>query len=322
MNVLVTGSTGFIGSNLVDWLISNGHNVVGIDIDIKKPFINEIIPNHSSLCRYAKNVITPDYSFIWDDINQLDCYPYVFDNGFDIVYHLAASADIKKSFKCPTMDFENNVMGTNVLLEMIRKYDIKRLVFASTSAVYGEATITPTPEDYPDMRPISMYASSKICNEAFIHSYSHLYGIKSTMFRFANVVGNRSRRGVTWDFYMKLKKNPKVLRILGNGKQTKSYFDVEDCIEGFVNLPFKRDVEVYNLGNSDTLNVKQLADVVCDELDLSPRYIYSGGDRGWPGDAPITILDISRALSNGWKINYSCEEAIRRTVRYLVKHPK
>jgi len=262
---------------------------------------------------------TKNFTMIWDDINNIEKYTKQMDD-VHTVYHLAASADISKSFHEPTMDLENNVMGTSAVLELMRKQDIKNLIFASSSSVYGETLTTPTPESAENIKPISLYGASKLANEAFINSYCHLYGMKAWMFRFANVVGRYMHRGVIFDFNTKLHKNPKQLLILGDGKQEKSFFDVDDCIEGMVyisSLHKIKESDVFNLGNKNTITVKQLADVVCDELHVKPKYIYSGGDRGWPGDTPYTILSIEKALDIGWEPQYNCEESIRRTVRYL-----
>jgi len=259
------------------------------------------------------------FLMIWDDINKIEKYNNRL-NEVDMVYHLGASADIRKSYDNPTMDLNNNVMGTSAVLEFMRKNDVHKLVFASSSSVYGETLITPTPESVENIRPISLYGASKLANEAFINSYCHLYGMKAWMFRFANVVGKYMHRGVIYDFYQKLQDNPKELYILGDGKQEKSFFDVDDCINGMITIPkhkTNKKSDVFNLGNNSTITVKKLADIVCDELNLRPKYIYSGGDRGWPGDTPYTILSIEKARNTGWEPQYTCEESIRRTIQYL-----
>jgi len=256
---------------------------------------------------------------IWDDINNIERYHFALDD-IDEVYHLAASADIRKSFTEPTLDLHNNVNGTSAVLELIRKKNIKKLIFSSSSAVYGIAKVTPTPEFVPDIRPISLYGASKFANEAFIHAYSDLYGIKAWMFRFANVIGKNEHRGVIFDLIKKLNTNQKTLEILGDGKQEKSFFDVEDCVSGLIGIPQKdknKSVEIYNLGNNKTIRIKELAEIVCDEIGVKPKFKFTGGDRGWAGDAPFTILSIDKALETGWKLHYNIEESIRRTVRWM-----
>jgi len=320
MKILVTGASGFIGSNLTERLLKKGHELIGIDKDFEKRYLlNKVIPKEIKMEKKSLNKITDNFSMIWDDINNISSYYYVLDN-VDEVYHLAASADIKISFKNPKIDFKNNVLGTNEILEMMRKKEIKKLVFSSSSAIYGECGVYPTPETVTNVRPISLYGSSKLASEVFMHVYSDLYNIKTWIFRFANVVGRHEHRGVIPDFYRKLKQNPKELEILGDGNQQKSYFDVSDCVNGLIEIPKmdgNKGSEVYNLGYETTIKVKDLADVVSDELSLSPEYKFTGGDRGWKGDIPVSILDISKALKAGWKPKYDVEKAIRRTVNYL-----
>lgn len=323
--ILVTGNAGFIGSNLTERLLKKGYDIVGIDNDTKKrDNLNFAIPTSMKIENSGINYTTKNFNMIWDDINHIESYYFAVE-GVDTVYHLAASADIRKSFTDPTMDLHNNVNGTNAVLELMRKKDIKNLVFASSSAIYGIAKETPTPENVSDIRPISLYGSSKLANEAFIHAYCHLYGMKAWMFRFANVVGNRQHRGVIYDLFYKLNKNQKELEILGDGNQEKSFFDVEDCINGLTNIPKNdnnKSVEIYNLGNTKTIKVKELSEIVCKEIGVDPKFKFTGGDRGWPGDAPYTILSINKALKVGWKPKYSVEQSIKRTVHYLFEKGK
>jgi len=310
--LLVTGASGFIGSNLVARLLEEDYQVIGMDNDKKKSYLLRKVEKH------------PNFLMIWDDINNIDNHTAVL-NGIDEVYHLAASADIRQSYQVPTMDLKNNVQGTNAVLEYIRKAGIKRLIFSSSSSIYGVTNVTPTPEDVSDIRPISMYGASKLANEAFIHAYNDLYGIRAWMFRFANVVGFHQHRGVIYDLYHKLRKNKEELEVLGDGKQLKSYFDVSDCVNGLIEIPrqdHNNSVEIYNLGNNHTMSVKDLANVLCERMKVSPLMKFTGGDRGWPGDTPYTILSIDKALSVGWKPNYTCKQSINRTIDWLEQSSK
>lgn len=304
---IVTGGAGFIGSNLVEGLLNENKQIIAIDNDPgQQHFISEFIKLKT-------------FEFLLKDINDLKTSDI--DDDVDIVYHLAASADIKQSLTNSKMDLENNVIGTHSILEIMRQKDIENIVFSSSSAVYGEAEVIPTPEDLGDIKPISLYGASKLAAEAFITAYCSLYGMKAWMFRFANVVGKKERRGVIYDFVKKLEKNPNELEILGDGNQEKSFFDVSDCISGLVDIPrmdSNKYVEIYNLGNLETMKVARLAEIVSDELKLKPKFRYTGGDRGWKGDVPATILLIDKALKTGWKPKYNCEESIKRTVRYLI----
>jgi len=302
--ILVTGASGFIGSNLINELLKQNVDIIGLDKQ-------EIQKDR----QHIKNSIV----FIKDDINNIEQYNDILKD-IDIVYHLAASADIRKSFQQPLINLSDNVIGTSSLLEFIRKKDVKKLIFASSSAVYGIRKDIPTKENAAEFKPISVYGSSKLANEAYVYSYSHLYNIKIWGFRFAQVVGKYESRGVIYDFVNKLKKNPNKLEILGDGNQTKSYFDVSDCVNGFINIPKidnNKSVEFYNLANTETIKIVDLAKIVCNEMHLSPKFTFTGGDRGWKGDTPFCIIDIEKALKLGWKPKIDCETAIRRTVREL-----
>ena len=317
-NVLVTGCAGFIGSNLAEELWNQGHSVFGIDIDTKKKE-NLSFALGETQSSYGSMVGIDRFRMIWDDINKVDSYK-IFLNNIDTIYHLAASADVRKSLVDPTCDLYNNVNGTNSILELMRKADIKNLVFASSSAMYGDTKVIPTPEDLPDIRPNSMYAASKVANEAFINAYCNIYGMKAWMFRFSHVIGRHEHRGVIIDLIAKLNKNVETLEILGDGNQGKSFFDVADCVRGLIEIPQKdknKSVEIYNLANTDSMKIKQVAKIVCEEIGVNPIFKYTGGIRGWPGDTPNTILDITKALSVGWKPKYDCKTAVRNTVKYL-----
>ena len=309
LKILVTGGAGFIGSNLVDRLMEdNIEKLTAIDNlrTGRAKFIEQQIGN--------KN-----FEFMDKDIKLVSSFPI---ESYDWVFHLAANADIRGGVKNTRVDLEENVIGTHSVLEFMRKQDIKKLVFASSSALYGETEVIPTPEDLPDIKPISFYGASKIAAEHFITSYCFTYGMQAWMFRFANVVGKRSTHGVIPDFVNKLKKNPRELEILGDGNQTKSYFDVSDCVAGLIDIPLADKnivVEAYNLANDETIKVKDLAPIVVDEMNLNNvKYRFTGGDRGWVGDVPITVLSFEKVKKLGWSTKISLENSVRRTVRYLL----
>jgi len=303
--IFVTGAAGFIGSNLVEAFLKKNDLVIGIDRDesrahILKPFLKS-------------------FSMVWDDIKYMEAY-YEHLKDIDIIYHMAAASDIARSANNPSYDLVENVQGTHKILEMMRKLDLENLVFPSTSVVYGENVPRPTPENQGDFRPISQYAASKAAVENFVHAYANMYGIKAWIFRFANVMGKNQRRGVVLDFVNKLDKNPQELEILGDGNQLKSYIHVSDCIAGMFWVVAKnknKNVQTYNLAVKDQVTVKELADIVCDEMGLTPKYKFTGGDRGWPGDMPRISLAVDKVFSTGWRPKMDCETAIRRTVREL-----
>lgn len=306
MKKLVTGASGFIGSNLVESLLANNYKTICIDKEINKDRIKNFKNN-------------PDCLMINNDIKNIEQYTHNI-RDVDTIYHLAAASDIKRSHQEHSWDLKENVIGTHTILEAMRKFDIKNIIFTSTSVVYGEDAPKPTPEEGIDFNPISQYAASKISAEMFIKTYANTYGLKAWIFRFANVVGRHEHRGVIYDFMKKLKKNQKELEILGDGKQIKSYFHVSDCITALLAIPeldLNNNIKTYNIATYDTKTVTVVADIVCDELGISPKYNYTGGDRGWVGDVPIVHLDISKALKTGWEPRLKCEEAIRKTVGEL-----
>jgi UDP-glucose 4-epimerase len=287
MNCLVTGHKGFIGQNLVETLKKQRHLVYGMDLKQDGRDINDI-----------------EY--------------YMQADSIDIVYHLAATSDIRESFHNPDKMFHNNVLGTIALLKWMHKREIPYIVFASSSSVYGKAHTMPTPETAPTF-PISHYAASKITGEAFIRSYCHLYGIKGRIFRFANVAGKYLAGGAIYDLTHKLEATPNDIEILGDGQQRKSYMAVEDCIHAMTMIPFNdtnKEVEVYNLSGPDNISVDELYDAICTKLKKRPYCTaYTGGEGGWPGDVPITFMDITKAKAAGWEPNYSSLEVINLALK-------
>jgi len=321
MKDLITGVSGFIGRNLIDKLVKQKHEILAIDKNYeKKDLLQKYIPPLLPMYNLDVNRLKNNVQMIWDDAENLINYHYKIED-INTVYHLAAASDIKMSLVDPTWDLKENVNLTHAILEVMRKKDIKNIIFTSTSVVHGNNAPKPTPEEGIDFHPISQYAASKIACEVFIHAYSHVYGIKGWIFRFGNVIGKHQHRGVIVDFLKKLKKNKKELEILGNGRQTKSYVHVSDCINAMTYIPEhdnNKNVEVYNIATYDQMNVTKLADIVCNEVGVKPKYHYTGKDHGWIGDVPQVVLSIDKALKTGWKPKYNCEEAIRKTVKELL----
>lgn len=243
----------------------------------------------------------------------------MFEN-VDEIYHLAAFPDVKLSAEMTNEVFHNNVTATFNILENCRKFDIKRLAFASTSAIYGIAPI-PTPEDHP-LNAISNYAATKAACEALIRSYSETYGIRSVIFRFANIFGPRSRRGVMYDFFCKLKKNPEKLEILGDGEQNKAYLYIDDCMDAMevATTKSKNKCDVYNIGSETQIKVNAIAEIVVKEMGLNNvQFGYTGGRQGWVGDVPTMLLDVSKLKNLGWKPRISTEQGIRMYIDWLKK---
>ena len=310
MRALVTGGAGFIGSHLVDRLLQDGYSVTVVDnmscghIDNLEQHLGD-----SSLAVHNADI---------RDGARLERIA----KGHDVVFHMAAHANIRESLAEHRSDLENNVIGTLNVLESMVKNDIQDIVFASTSALYGEAAVRPTPEDFFPVQT-SLYGASKLACEAYAQAYTEFTTIKLWSFRFANVVGERCRRGVVWDFVHKLLKNPKELEILGDGKQSKEYLYVKDCVDGMMvgYREASRKVNTFNLGTREQTIVDRVADLVIEEMRLGGvRRIHAGGPRGWIGDNPIVELDLGRIERLGWKPRISSEEAIRRTIRWTLGH--
>lgn len=308
MSSVVTGGAGFIGSHLVDALVSRGDELVVVDD-----------------CRAGD----PRYldSPIRDGRVTLSRTDLLGDRwtpaltGAERVYHLAADPDVRESARTPQSPFDNNVVATQRVLEGMRRHDVGELVFTSTSTVYGEATVIPTPEDYAPMEPISVYGASKLACEALISAYCHTYGMRAWVFRFANIVGPRSGHGVIPDFVAKLRADPDELEILGDGRQCKSYMDVADCVEGmlFAADHAREAFNVFNLGSEDGIDVRTIADIVCEEMGLSDvSYRFTGGARGWVGDVPRMQLAVDRMASLGWRPRFGSRESVRRAARALI----
>jgi len=308
MKAIVTGGAGFIGSHLVDRLLDDGYSVTVVD---------------NMSCGYMENLKhhsgSPRLTVHKADIKNAAQLDKLFA-GHDVVFHIAAHANIRESFTNHRSDLENNLIGTLNILEAMAKNGIQDLVFASTSAVYGEAAVRPTPEEYSAVQT-SLYGASKLACEAYAQAYTQFSPIRFWAFRFANVVGERCRRGVIWDFVHKLQKNPEELEILGDGKQSKEYLYVKDCIEGTIigYRKAKEVVNIFNLGMAEQTTVERVADLVIEEAGLkNVRRRYTGGPRGWIGDNPVVELALDRIIGLGWKPKISSEEAIRRTVRWTL----
>ena len=224
--------------------------------------------------------------------------------GGDRVYHIAADPDVRQSAMTPDSQMKNNVIATYRVLEAMRAYGVPDLVFTSTSTVYGDATVIPTPETYTPLEPISVYGATKLACEALISSYCHSFDMRAWIYRFANIIGERSNHGVIWDFIRKLRENPQELEILGDGRQTKSYLEVGECVRAVqFGIAHAGDpVNIFNIGSEDWIDVVAIADIVAGEMGLSDvRYRFTGGERGWVGDVPRMRLSVERLKDLGWR---------------------
>ena len=308
MNILVAGGAGFIGSHLVDALIEKGNTVICADKLIMGDKNIEHLKNH------------PSFKFVQIELASQHSVDKLFEeNNFDIVYHLAANSDIQKGGKEPGIDFNDTLLTTRAILEGMRKNNVKKLFFASTSAVYGEMLDVKLNEETGGLMPVSYYGGAKLASEALISSYVSMCDLSVVIFRFPNVIGPRLTHGVVFDFIRKLRNNPERLEILGDGKQCKPYIYVLDLVEAILRFTneFEPGEEVFNisvLGEGTT--VTKIAEIIVEELGLeNVSFEYTGGSRGWKGDVPRFSYDISKILSRGWKPKHSSDETIRQTVK-------
>jgi len=308
--VLVTGGAGFIGSHLVDKLIEEGYSV-------------KVIDNLSSgsLENLSKHKDDPSLELIIGDLKKPEDISKAID-GVNTVFHYAANPEVKISTTNPEIHFNENVVATFNLLEAVRKSDVKEIVFASSSTVYGEPEVIPVSEDAP-IKPVSVYGASKAACESLIHAYSKLYSIKAVIIRYANVVGPRLRHGVIWDFIKKLREDPNQLEILGDGKQEKGYIYIDDAVEATM-IAWKKTehFDVYNVASNDWITVDEIADLVIESMKLKDvRRVYSPvlHGIGWPGDVKKIALKIDKLKSIGFTPKKSSREAIKATAEAMIK---
>ncbi len=262
MFCIVTGGAGFIGSHLVDYLAARGDELLVID-DCSGGSRNNLAHHLAD-----ERIVLCEENLLQDGWQQHLA-------GADRVYHMAADPDVRQSALAPDTQVNNNILATYRVLEAMRAHEVPELVFTSTSTVYGEATVIPTPETYTPLEPISVYGASKLACEALISSYCHSFGMHAWVYRFANIIGERSGHGVIWDFIKKLRANPRELEILGDGRQTKSYLDVGECIRAleFGVAHSKGPVNTFNIGSEDWIDVVAIADIIVEEMGSLGRAV-------------------------------------------------
>jgi UDP-glucose 4-epimerase len=310
--IIVTGGAGFIGSHMVDKLIAGGNEVTVID-NLSSGKM-QFLKHHDQ---------DPNFKLVKLDMLELEKLKNEI-KGADMVYHLAANPDVRLGAENTKVHLEQNIIVTYNLLEAMRMNKQQNIVFTSTSTVYGEASIIPTPENYGPLIPISLYGASKLACEALITSYCHTFEMRSWIFRFANIVGERGTHGIIVDFINKLKANPKALEILGDGQQRKSYIHVSDCIDGimFAVNNSNEMVNIFNIGSNDTINSTEIGELIVKEIGLhNVKFTYTGGTRGWKGDVPKMLLSIDKLRNLGWNpsnnSNSSVIAATRSTLEKL-----
>jgi len=309
MKAFVTGGAGFIGSHLVDALIKRG--------DVVTVYDNLSSGNKSFLQQHLKQ---DNFTFIKADLLDLKHVKKEVKNH-DVVFHLAANPHVRLGETYTDLDMKQGVFATYNVLESMRQAAIKKIVFSSSSVVYGETPAMSLPETYGPSLPISLYGAGKLGAEGLISAFCGTFDFQAWMFRFANVVGIRGTHGVIIDFIEKLKKNPHELEILGDGKQRKTYLHISDCIDAML-FGFDHSNEMmnlFNLGCDTTTTVTRIAEMIVDEMGLkNVKFVYTGGKRGWKGDVPYFQLDAGKINRLGWKATYSSDEAVRKSIREVL----
>jgi len=313
--VFVTGAAGFIGSHVVDTLLAEGYQVTGYD-------------NLSSgkMARIEHHLGKEGFQFIRGDLLDLDTLKKAMSQH-DLVWHLAANTDIPGGYVNTDIDLKNCVIGTYNTVEAMRQNEIVPIIFSSTGAIYGEScrkeSVT---ENTGPLLPLSLYAAGKIGSEGFISAYCSLFNLRGWLFRFGNVIGARMAHGVIYDFIQKLRRNPAELEILGDGRQEKNYFLVEECISGMAHafknakLSEEKPCDLFNLGTDSITKVTRIAQVIIEEMGLSDVKIhFTGGERGWPGDQPQVHILSNRMHEMGWYTKHTSDEAVLIAVRRLLR---
>jgi UDP-glucose 4-epimerase len=311
MHAFVTGGAGFIGSTLVDRLLADGHQVVVFDnfSTGQEPFLEA-----------ARS--QPGFTLVRGDTLDARALGTAM-RGADVVYHLAANADVRFGTEHPSKDLEQNTIATFNVLEAMRQNGVRRIAFSSTGSIYGEAAVTPTPEDAPFPVQTSLYGASKLAGEGLIQAYCEGFGFQGYIFRFVSILGERYTHGHVFDFCRKLSADPHRLPVLGNGLQEKSYLYIQDCIDAIFLAMNRADakVNIFNLGTAETCKLNDSIRWITERLGVTPRLEYSGGDRGWIGDNPLIFLETAKIRSLGWTPRLSIRDAVLKTVDYLRANP-
>jgi UDP-glucose 4-epimerase len=311
MRCFVTGCAGFIGSNLVNRLLRDGQAVVGFD---------NFSTGQQEFLAHA--LLNPNFTLVRNDLLDEAALKEAM-RGCHLVYHFAANADVRFGTNHPRRDLEQNTIATFNVLEAMRANGIKRIAFSSTGSVYGEAPVIPTPEDCPFPVQTSLYGASKLAGEGLIAAYCEGFGFQACIFRFVSILGEHYSHGHVFDFYKQLKEHPDWLKVLGNGKQRKSYLYIQDCLDAIAVALEKSTakVSVYNLGTDQYCEVNDSIGWICGAMGVKPRLEYTGGDRGWIGDNPFIFLDCEKIRALGWAPKLTIREGVAATVRFLETNP-
>lgn len=310
MKALITGGAGFVGSNLAERLLADGHRVTVFD-DLSAGSLEFLAE-----CRKSE-----EFCFVKGDLLEPGEIGSAM-GGQEVVFHLAANSDIEKGRRESDRDLRLGTLATFNVLDAMRVHGVRQLVFSSSSVVYGEPATIPTPEDYGPLLPISLYGASKLACEGLISAFAHNYGIQSWIFRFANICGRHGTHGAIVDFIRKLRANPRRLEVLGDGRQAKPNLHVSECVDGMVYgwQHAREHVSYFNLGCDGATSADDIATHVIAALGLKGvDIVHTGGERGWPGDVPQVRLDCTKMEAIGWRAKLTSSQAVERACRELAR---
>ncbi len=315
-NILVTGGAGFIGSNAVDTLIELGNTVVVYD---------NLSSGRFSFIEHLTN--SKNFKFVKGNLNDTELLNKTFkENDLDLVVHLAANANIVEGMKNPLIDLNNGILATHSVLESTRKHDVKDIIFSSTSAVYGNAKIVPTPEDYTersDIMPVSTYAAAKLASESMIKRYSDEFGLDYMIYRFANVVGRNYSHGILLQMVEKLAKDNAVLEVIGHGRQKRAYVLVNDLINAVIHTYDKRTgSDIFNISTDELLSVDQVVRRIINRVSKDCIIKYTMDTSALLGDVNETHISNEKLKMSGFVCRYDSAAAVDITVEHLVERSK
>ena len=312
MKYLVTGGAGFIGSNIVDRLITDGGKVIVYD--------NLSTGKELFIQHHLKN---PNFKFIKADLKSLKKLSKAM-LGVDFVFHMAAHADVRSGAENHFIDHEQNLEMTQNVLEAMVVNKVKGIVFASTSSVFGDADIHPTPENYP-FEPTSLYGASKAACESYIQAYASYYDFKVYIFRFVSFLGSRYTHGIIFDVSKKIMSDPKSIDLFSDGSPKKSSVSVSDGVEAIFKVfkNSKEKINIYNIGHDEVITVSEIVDTILkahEKGDIKKKWL--GKKSNWKGDNRFVLLSNEKLKKLGWKPTKSIKEAISETVQFLIENPK
>lgn len=304
---LITGVSGFIGNNLALKLLAAGNRVIGVNKSNER---NVKVLEEANKCE--------NFTFYEIDLTHLNAMNAIVETNIDCIFHLAANADVRFSHVYPDKDLSDGILATYNLLRWAKDRGIKQIAYSSTSALYGDPTVIPTPENYSPTQT-SFYGASKLAGEAMLQAHCAAYDTKCWIYRFASITGPGYSHGFIYNFYRELLNNPNELYVHGGKEQQKTYLDVDDCINAMLMITEKANdrVNVFNLGNSETIGLPDSIPIITKHMGLNPKIVWSGNEVGWIGDSKINNLDTTKLQNLGWKPNYNIRQTIERTLGWL-----